>query len=274
MARLALTSCSNPTLPWTHSKLPALHEALARAGHTLDSSAVETLAEAARRSASGNSPERWNPRARAQILMDAFLDPSVEGIIDISGGDLANEVLPHLDMNEIAAHPKLMVGYSDISCILGSLPFPSLLWNPIVGLTEGFGQLDQALASQRIRPGTSPMNTNLALDNLPALPWAGGNIRCFLKLAGTPFWPDLTGRVLLIEGQGPKLNSVAALLAHHAALGTFEKIAAIVVGQFTHIDDAGERPALLKLVAEYAHGPVAEAPSIGHSSTSGAVTLN
>ena len=263
MARLALTSCSNPTLPWASEKLPALVTALHGAGHTLDTSAVRALAAAC-----AATPSRWDPRLRAQILMDAFTDPRVDAILDISGGDLANEVLPFLDHSAIAAHPKLMVGYSDESCVLGILPFASLLWNPLVGLTEGFGQLDRALAGETIRPTVAPDTLSLT-----EVPWAGGNIRCFLKLAGTPWWPDLTGRVLLIEGQGPSLTSVAALLAHHAGLGSFQKVAGVVVGQFTKIDAAGERPLLLDLVTEYACGPVVEAPSIGHSPTSEAVTL-
>ncbi len=27
----------------------------------------------------------------------------------------------------------------------------------------------------------------------------GGNIRCLLKLAGTPYWPDMREKILLLE---------------------------------------------------------------------------
>lgn len=27
----------------------------------------------------------------------------------------------------------------------------------------------------------------------------GGNIRCFMKLNGTPYFPDLTGKILVLE---------------------------------------------------------------------------
>lgn len=27
----------------------------------------------------------------------------------------------------------------------------------------------------------------------------GGNIRCLLKLAGTEYWPDMNGKILLLE---------------------------------------------------------------------------
>lgn len=270
MAHLALTSCSNPTLPWAKEKLPALTAALERTGHTLDTSGVERLA------ASASAPWRWDPRARAKLVMDAFRNPDVDALLDISGGDLASEVTVHLETGEIAANPKLMVGYSDMSCILGALPCPSLLWNPLVGVTQGFEQLDMALRGELVRPPLEPV-TSADPEEATAIAnvlWTGGNIRCFLKLAGTPWWPDLDGCVLLMEGQGPSLTSVAALLGQHQALGTFEVVRGIVVGQFTEIDRAGQRDELLALVCEYARGPVWQAPSIGHSATSGAVTLN
>ncbi|MFT3945196.1 MAG: LD-carboxypeptidase [Ancrocorticia sp.] len=288
MARLFLTSCSNPTFPWATEKIPALKEALAAHGHTLDTSGVERLF------AASSTLWRWDPRERADLLNRAFGDPNVEAILDISGGDLANETLPYLDIPAIASHPKLMVGYSDMSCILGALPYRTLLWNPLVGLETSFSELDRALAGEVIRPVlTAAVNTASSgpgysrpaeispegnTDELPTrlsdLPWFGGNIRCFLKLAGTQFWPNLSGGVLLIEGQGPGLTSVAALLGHHRTLGTFEQVEGVVVGQFTKIDASNERPELLSLVREYAGSlPVAEVPSIGHSATSGAVTL-
>lgn len=30
----------------------------------------------------------------------------------------------------------------------------------------------------------------------------GGNIRCLLKLAGTPFWPDMQDKILFLESRG------------------------------------------------------------------------
>lgn len=261
MAHLLLTSCSDPALPRASDKLAGLREALARHGHTIDTDGVEDLA------ASQPTPWRWRPRERAALLTRAFRAPEVDAILDISGGDLANEVLPHLDMDVIAAHPKPMVGYSDMSCVLGALPQRTLLWNPLVGLTTGFAALDTALEAKIVRPP-------LPNSDVAALPWFGGNIRCFLKLAGTRFWPDLRGGALLLEGRGPDLKAVAAFLAHHELLGTFARVEAVVVGQFTAIDEARKRQELLDLVREYAGTrPVVEAPTIGHSSTSGAVTL-
>ena len=44
------------------------------------------------------SVESGSDMERAQALMDFYRDDSVKGIFDISGGDIANEILPYLDM--------------------------------------------------------------------------------------------------------------------------------------------------------------------------------
>ena len=169
-----------------------------------------------------------------------------------------------------------MVGYSDLTCVLNAIVArtgrTAVLWNAMAGLHRGFGVLDAALAGETIRPALAGADGDA--DAFEALPWLGGNLRCFLKLAGTRYWPDLAGGVLLVESLGASLKALAAGLAHHAHLGTFGKVAGIAVGQLTAVDEAGQREAALALVGEYAGRiPVIEAPGLGHSADSQAATL-
>ena len=41
-------------------------------------------------------------RDRARVLMEFYQDDSVEEIFDVSGGDMANEILPYLDFQVIS----------------------------------------------------------------------------------------------------------------------------------------------------------------------------
>ncbi|MEQ1574677.1 MAG: S66 peptidase family protein [Vicinamibacterales bacterium] len=54
-----------------------------------------------------------HPEARASDLMEAFADPSIQGIISTIGGDESIRLLPHLRPEVIAANPKVFLGYSD-----------------------------------------------------------------------------------------------------------------------------------------------------------------
>ena len=45
-------------------------------------------------------------------------DPGIRAVIPPWGGELAVELLPHLDLRAIASTPSWLVGFSDISTLL------------------------------------------------------------------------------------------------------------------------------------------------------------
>lgn len=49
----------------------------------------------------------------------------------------------------------------------------------------------------------------------------GGNIRCFLKLSGTRYFPDLCDKILLLEAYGGEVPQMATYLAQLKQLGAF-----------------------------------------------------
>ena len=53
--------------------------------------------------------------------MNFYRDDSVEEIFDVSGGDLANEILPYLDFQTIAYGKKHFWGYSDLTTVLNAI---------------------------------------------------------------------------------------------------------------------------------------------------------
>jgi muramoyltetrapeptide carboxypeptidase LdcA involved in peptidoglycan recycling len=54
-----------------------------------------------------------NPEARASDLMEAFVDPSIDGIISTIGGDDSIRLIPYIDTDVISSNPKVFLGYSD-----------------------------------------------------------------------------------------------------------------------------------------------------------------
>ncbi|MBC7644893.1 MAG: LD-carboxypeptidase [Thermoleophilia bacterium] len=57
-----------------------------------------------------------HPELRAADLHAALRDPAIAGIVSTIGGDDSIRILPHLDLELIAAHPKVFLGYSDSTC--------------------------------------------------------------------------------------------------------------------------------------------------------------
>ncbi len=54
-----------------------------------------------------------NPEARADDLMAAFADTTIDGIISTIGGEDSIRTLPYLDLDLIRNNPKVFMGYSD-----------------------------------------------------------------------------------------------------------------------------------------------------------------
>ncbi|MCH7659396.1 MAG: LD-carboxypeptidase [Euryarchaeota archaeon] len=64
-----------------------------------------------------------NPEVRAEDLMKAFEDDSIQGVMAVTGGDDQLRILPYLDPDRITETPKRFFGYSDND------NFRLLLWN-------------------------------------------------------------------------------------------------------------------------------------------------
>ena len=58
---------------------------------------------------------------RAEALMSFYRDPEIQAILDLSGGDLANELLPYLDYEVIGKSRAEFWGYSDLTTILNAI---------------------------------------------------------------------------------------------------------------------------------------------------------
>ncbi|SFE26527.1 LD-carboxypeptidase [Trichococcus pasteurii] len=219
------------------------------------------------------------PASRAGALLSLYSDASVKAIFDLSGGDLANEILPYLDFEIIKKNPKPYFGYSDNTVIVNAIQaktgIQNILYNPKVLMsqeealqTRALGDLFNLNDADWIE--TFEIAENHLSDQFSAV-FVGGNLRCFLKLAGTPYWPELENKVLVLESAGGRYAAMCSGLAQLEQLGAFEKINGMLIGQFTQIELDGKRAAFLAVCREYAsrYGfPVWETDCIGHDDRS------
>lgn len=218
-------------------------------------------------------------KERAAALMNFYEDSSVEAIFDISGGDIANELLPELDFDIIAKSGKQFWGYSDLTTILNAIYTKtgrtSILWQ-VRNLTGDCAEQQTANFINTVLNGGSDL-TKISYDFIQGDSMngvvVGGNIRCFLKLAGTPYFPDLHGKILLLESYGGLLPRMATHLSQLKQMGAFEQISGVLLGTFSQLEQENGPDAITDLIRNYtgAKLPVAKTKDIGHGMDSKAI---
>lgn len=211
-------------------------------------------------------------KERAGSLMDFYRDDAVKAIFDISGGDMANEILPYLDFDVIQKANKPFFGYSDLTTILNAVYTktnqPSMLYQ-LRNMIYEYAAMQTLMFADTILYGGN-MLTDFSYAFLQGSQMngvvIGGNIRCFLKLAGTEFFPDVQGKILLLEAYGGGVPQMVAYLSQLKQMGVFDKISGILLGTFTKMETEGYKPSVEKLVKGYvpADMPIAKTLEIGH----------
>ncbi len=221
-----------------------------------------------------------NFREKARVTNAYFADPTIKAIFDISGGDRANSVLPYLDYATIKKSVATFFGYSDLSTVVNSIyaktgrntelfQLRTLLWESAQKQQQDFyatyfeGKGNLYPDDWRFVQGSTITGTLI-----------GGNIRCFLKLAGTNYRPDFTGKVLFLESLGGAENALFAAFHQLRQLPDFEQLQGILLGTFTTYDKNFGRPVedLLLDVLDLAI-PVARTKQVGHAGDSRALAI-
>ena len=211
-------------------------------------------------------------KQKADALNKMYADDSIGAIFDISGGDVANEVLEYLDYDLIAESNKKFYGYSDLSTVINAIYTKT-------GKSSGLYQIRNLIYEDAKNQISNFKDTIIEGGNaLNDIEYyfiqehymegviVGGNIRCFLKLAGTEYMPDMTDKILLLEGLNTTSQQAATHLCQLKQMGIFNKVRGILLGTFTKLDAEIFVPSIEELVQRYAGKdiPVVRTMDIGH----------
>ena len=218
-------------------------------------------------------------QVRAEELMSFYKNKEIKAIFDLSGGDIANEILDYLDYDVIKRNYKPFFGYSDLTTVLNALRSQMNEVNYLY-------QILNIIESEGIK--TSVENTFMKNEQtLFDVKWRflqgssiegeviGGNIRCFLKLVGTRYFPEVKNKVLFIEGLGTSIEGLVTHLSQLKQIGVFDKISGLLIGTFTKIEKEISVEELFELVQEYIPSSlaVAKTQEVGHARNSKALKI-
>ena len=210
---------------------------------------------------------------KARALEKLFLDKDIKMIFDISGGDLANEVLDFLDFNLIKENPKPFFGYSDLTVLLNAIYSQCDITTYNYQLRNLVGKFKeeqmQNFKASFIEGKEDIFNLDYEWINGSHLEGivVGGNIRCLLKLAGTKYMPDFKDKILFLESFRGNSAKMVTYITQYKNLGVFNEVKGIILGEFTEMERENLKPdivEILKRVIGEINIPILKTRDLGH----------
>lgn len=210
---------------------------------------------------------------KARALEKLFLDKDIKMIFDISGGDLANEVLDFLDFNLIKENPKPFFGYSDLTVLLNAIYSQCDITTYNYQLRNLIGKFKeeqmQNFKASFIEGKENIFNLDYKWINGSHLEGivVGGNIRCLLKLAGTKYMPDFKDKILFLESFSGNSAKMVTYITQYKNLGVFNEVKGIILGEFTEMERENLKPdivEILKRVIGEINIPILKTSDLGH----------
>ena len=220
-------------------------------------------------------------KERASALMKFYRDDEIKGIFDISGGDVANGILPYLDYEIIANTSKMFWGYSDLTTVMNAIykktGKSSVLYQVRNLIYENKEKQIADFYNTTMQNGTNLFQLNCKFIQKRQMHGivVGGNIRCFLKLAGTEYMPELDSKILLLESFQGTVGKMETYLCQLKQIGAFDKVAGIILGTFTEMETEKCNPTIETLVKRIAGKdlPIVITGDIGHGTDSKGILI-
>ncbi len=183
---------------------------------------------------------------RAADINAMFADDEVDAIVCLRGGYGAMRILDQIDYDLIARHPKIFMGFSDITalhiallekCSLATFhgPMAAANWSgkPLddFSLASMYRALMHAEpAGELANPEGYPKQTVNPGQTEGQL--VGGNLMLIASSLGTPWEIDTKGRIIFIEEIGERTYCVDRMLTQLRLAGKFNDCAGVVFGDF------------------------------------------
>ncbi|MEZ5379248.1 MAG: LD-carboxypeptidase [Acidimicrobiales bacterium] len=227
---------------------------------------------------------------RLADLNQAFADPGVRAVIATRGGKGAYRIADRLDVDSLRRHPKLLIGFSEITVLhlalfrtLGLVGLHGAAWASELHGAASAASFERAVFSTddvtvaaRAEESTSALTTSgRASGRL-----IGGNQDMVAISSGWAL-PSLDGAILLLEAVNLRLGHIDRQLTMLTNSGALDHIVGVAVGQYTRcgpevdetIPDGWEAVEVLRDRLERLGVPILGGLPIGHGSNPVAVPL-
>ena len=187
---------------------------------------------------------------RAAELTEFLNDPEIDCVMAMRGGYGVMRILPDIDFDAIRAHPKIIIGYSDITALVnavyqkaGVIAFHGPMGNSgydsytldsfkrtlmSTAPAGTFGESDEFRGSAFGDAKASTIIGGTASGRL-----VGGNLTIVSDTMGTPYEIDTTGKILFLEEIQEEPYRVDRMMTQLAISGKLAACAGVALGRFT-----------------------------------------
>ncbi|HYL82091.1 MAG TPA: LD-carboxypeptidase [Candidatus Acidoferrum sp.] len=185
---------------------------------------------------------------RAEELKRALLEEDTKAVWCIRGGYGTARLLPLLDLPRLRRHPKLLVGFSDVTALLLQLTRPGgfvSIHGPVIIQLPRLPATDlrwlRALLFETRAPLRLPLGrTRTLVPGKAEGTLVAGNLCTLASLVGTRFAPDLRGALLCLEDVNEEAYRLDRLFWQLVSAGLLKQARGIVVGELTGCKPEGD----------------------------------
>jgi muramoyltetrapeptide carboxypeptidase len=198
---------------------------------------------------------------RARDLMRMFERDDVQAIVCARGGYGSNYLLPLIDLDLIRRHPKILVGYSDLTSLLtlisdetglvtfhGPMVTKDFAHDNGVHLEPWFAAMEgksQCTVSSADVPALRTLSPGSAEGTL-----YGGCLSILVSSLGTRYGIETGGAILFLEDVGAKPYQIDRMLMQMKYAGVFDGVRGIVFGEMLDCIQPGGQEYTLEEVIE------------------------
>ncbi|NTV14876.1 MAG: LD-carboxypeptidase [Desulfobulbaceae bacterium] len=177
---------------------------------------------------------------RARQFSGMWQDPEVKMILAVRGGYGCLRLLPLLDLAKLAATPKILAGFSDLTVLLnefsqqtGLVTYHAPMLNTLARSdAESRESFLGMLAGSEIG-AVNPSGLKILRKGRACGRLAGGNLTSLTHLIGTPHEINWRGALLFLEDTGEAPYRIDRFLTHLERAGCLRELAGLILGTFT-----------------------------------------
>lgn len=213
---------------------------------------------------------------RKSDLEAAWLDPEVDLIWCVRGGVGTEDLITVLDWEKLRARPDMRVlGFSNITCLhLGMLkekvgrPVAAPSLSSILKTDADCVEITRrVLAGEKV----APMRLQALRGGAASGKAIAGHLFLLHKLSATPYRPESSGKVIILECPGYGAKVIRKCLDELRESGFFDNCAAVIFGRLNGAK--AEEDAVMREFSEKVKCPVFAGYPYGHTPRNAAISF-